>query len=155
MRTQCLACNVARSIPCPPIRPAVEPLKSTGLEASEKITMQEDTAPSSAATSTTPTLSEGSATIQDDAGTPVEAGSNLQDSARSEVGMDSANIPPEQGKASGKSNRKAAMRKEKRQRKKQAADPIVPGRKGQYANLRFHERPEHLIVQVNKPAINA
>lgn len=157
IRTHCLACNVARTIPCPPERANTREDIEAAVMHGDASAMREDATPSSAATSRT--LSDQSRDMGDFTPVPsafasTESGGDNPDSV---IGTQSPTVASDKMagqamKAPAPNKRAMARQKRKMQRTKTAARPTVPGRKGQYSCPRFHERPEHLLVEVNKPS---
>lgn len=147
IRTKCLACNVTRTIPSPPLR--VEPgEEELATAASEESSMQEDSTPASVDPSTSRTISEDSG-VQEEVSMTIDNSTGNEGAAPSGGGPYKANAASKDLHAKGKRKQKQPLQQ---RRRKRHADPIVPGTKKQYTHPRFHERPENAIIQVNNTA---
>lgn len=130
-------------IPSPPILQDT----SAQLQGGEAGVMQEDITPSSTTPVSSRTLSEVSADKED---------GNAEDTsmmADEYLAKDSEKPPQADAKTSTTPRKEVPKRQRPSQKgKKRNWDSVVPGTKKQYKRLRFHERPEHTIVSLDKQA---
>lgn len=115
--------------------------------------MQEDTTPFSASTSTSHTLSEHSPNVEDVIAANTDPKEAIGGASIAQIDMDGQPLISRKERTAKQPSDKRTKqkRKQNKQRKTPHADPVVPGKKGQYVHLRFHERPEHTITEINKP----